>query len=223
MKRLIRILVLVGVASVAVVGGYFLVGGGEEGATPAAGDPLAFPEPNSNRTCRECHPEIYAQWERSYHGLAWDDPQLQVPGMRLKENPDCWPCHIPAPIHLSKLGMLPQARAIRRSEGVGCIACHYTLKGMAGKVTDPSPPCRPVANEDMATMEICSGCHNQHKTHDSVPGATTSTRPTTSGAPPGSTRRRTATTATCRSSKASPRRGRGGRNTGLTPGPAATT
>jgi hypothetical protein len=37
---------------------------------------------------------------------------------------------------------------------------------MAGKVTDPTQPCKPVTVEAMSEMVVCSGCHNQHKTHD---------------------------------------------------------
>jgi hypothetical protein len=125
-----------------------------------------MPIPESNRVCKSCHPEIYAQWEGSMHAQAWDDPQLQIPGIRIKENPDCWPCHVPEPVFPAGLDRLPYARSSRRSEGIGCISCHYTAKGMAGKIVSEDPPCRPVINAAIVSLDLCRGCHNQHKTHD---------------------------------------------------------
>jgi len=168
-KRALRILGLILVLVIATAGGVYLVRGGGGGGDAASGLPPGaegMKIPLSNEGCRECHPEIYAQWEASYHALAWDDPQLQVAGMRIKEKKDCWPCHVPSPIFLAGFGKVPPPRSHARSEGVGCTACHYTPQGMAGSVDDPAAPCQPVDEPGIRTIEHCSGCHNQHKTHD---------------------------------------------------------
>jgi len=163
MKKSLRIAGLLVLAAIAAGGGYFLFRGGEGAGPPAA---LAFPQPDSSRGCRECHPEIYAQWESSYHQKAWDDPEVNGPGLDLRANPDCWSCHIPEPVFVSGLGLLPRSRSVRRSEGIDCIACHYAPRGMAGKTTNAEPPCKPVAEARIADIALCYGCHNQHKTHD---------------------------------------------------------
>jgi hypothetical protein len=161
--RTLRIsaLVVLGVM-VAVSAAWFLLGDRGEGRQARA----PFPLPESSRACAECHPEIYAQWEASFHRKAWDDPEVNLPGLNLRDNPDCWPCHVPEPLFLSGLGLLPRSRSVRRSEGVDCIGCHYTAAGMAGKAADPAAWCKPVVEKRIADMAVCEGCHNQHKTQD---------------------------------------------------------
>ncbi|MHC5037091.1 MAG: multiheme c-type cytochrome [Planctomycetota bacterium] len=166
MKRLLRILGLLVIAAIAVTGVYFLIRDDGAGKGKPPGPLGAFPVPASSRECRECHLAIYEEWKASYHALAWDDPQLQVPGIRLKEKSDCWPCHVPEPVYQS-IGYVPPPRPLRRSEGVDCISCHYTPRGMSGRINASDPPCKPVvAQPPIDSLKLCEGCHNQHKTHD---------------------------------------------------------
>lgn len=167
MKRALRIGALAMVLILAVTFGALLLGVGSRGEVQSGSiQDAAFPKPASNESCRECHAEIYDQWWNSYHRLAWDDPQLQVEGIAIKEHPDCWNCHVPEPVFLSGFDRVPPARPDRRLEGVGCIACHYTPEGMAGSVTKSEPPCKPVRRSEIGDIALCYGCHNQHKTHD---------------------------------------------------------
>jgi hypothetical protein len=118
----------------------------------------------SSNQCRECHAEVYAEWEQSWHSKAWVDPDVRALSNEFA-NTDCIDCHAPRPVLETGIGNRVLPRSARRSEGVDCIACHSMPDGtMAGTLDDPKAACRPVAARDLARVEFCAGCHDQHKT-----------------------------------------------------------
>ncbi|MCB9904275.1 MAG: hypothetical protein H6831_07700 [Planctomycetes bacterium] len=120
----------------------------------------------SSRQCMECHAEVYAEWETSWHAQSWIDPDVRALSNDFA-NTDCIDCHAPRPIFESGIGKRVLPRAARRSEGVDCIACHLLPEGgVAGTLDAASAACRPVAMRDLAKPEFCGVCHNQHKTVD---------------------------------------------------------
>ena len=123
----------------------------------------------SSQQCRECHAEIWDQWERSSHAIAWTDPAVRKLSNDIA-NQDCIDCHAPRPVFVTGIGNRVLPREERRVEGVDCIACHQLPAaaggGMAGTFDDQGPPCRPTVNRDLNRPEFCAGCHNQHKTVD---------------------------------------------------------
>lgn len=120
----------------------------------------------SSEDCRECHQEVYAEWEGSWHERSFVDPDVREQSNDFA-NTDCIDCHAPKPVFLTGVGKRVLPRAARRKEGVDCIACHLLPNGdVAGTITNPSAPCRPVATVELQRPEYCAVCHNQHGTVD---------------------------------------------------------
>ncbi len=138
----------------------FAVFGGE----PAAAPRTAF---TSSTQCRECHPAVFAEWEGSQHAMAWINPFVRELSNDFA-NEDCIDCHAPRPVFETGVGERVLPRAVRRSEGVDCIACHAIPEdqggGVAGTFDDPTAACRPVARVELQRPELCAGCHDQHQT-----------------------------------------------------------
>ncbi len=123
--------------------------------------------------CGACHEDVFAEWAKSYHGMAWTDPMVRAlsNGFRMTE---CIDCHAPMPIHVTGLSSRVVPRQHARGDGVDCITCHLMEDGIsvaATRVVDTSKvagACRPVLVPEMGRGEACSGCHNQHNTIDEV-------------------------------------------------------
>ena len=128
-------------------------------APPA--EPQTF---TSSTQCRDCHAEVYSEWEVSWHAQAWDDPDVRALSENFS-NTDCIDCHAPRPIFETGVGNRVLPRSSRRGEGVDCIACHVLPEGgVAGTIAKPSAPCAPVQKVDLQRPEYCGVCHDQHKT-----------------------------------------------------------
>jgi hypothetical protein len=129
------------------------------GAPPA--EPQTF---TTSTQCRDCHAEVYSEWESSWHAQAWDDPDVRALSENFS-NTDCIDCHAPRPIFETGVGNRVLPRSSRRGEGVDCIACHVLPEGgVAGTIQNPSAPCAPVQKVDLQRPEYCGVCHDQHKT-----------------------------------------------------------
>ena len=149
---------LLGLGLVALVG-WLLLALFSEGAAEA--QPTSF---TSSRQCAECHPLQYEEWSGSQHAKSWTNPFVRELSNDFA-NQDCIDCHAPRPIFHSGIGQRVLPRAVRRVEGVDCIACHELPDGrMAGTIDDPTVACRPVLTKDLARPEFCVACHDQHQT-----------------------------------------------------------
>lgn len=152
-----------------VLGAWFLVAVFHR---PAAAEPaVAF---TTSRSCRDCHAEVYAEWESSQHAGSWTNPAVRALSNDFA-NQDCIDCHAPRPVFVTGLGQRVLPREARRVEGVDCIACHELPEvagpggtlvpgGVAGTVTNERAACRPVQTRELASVDFCAGCHDQHKT-----------------------------------------------------------
>jgi hypothetical protein len=124
---------------------------------------------SSSQQCRECHAEVFAEWEGSQHAKTWVNPAVRMLSNDFA-NQDCIDCHAPRPVFVTGIGNRVLPREDRRVEGVDCITCHQLPDslggGMAATFDDRTPPCRPTVQRDLARPELCAGCHNQHKTVD---------------------------------------------------------
>ena len=134
-------------------------------------EPVVEAEPvvwTSSEQCIACHAEVGAEWRESWHAQSWTDPLPRAPDQSNDfSNTDCIDCHAPRPIFETGIGERVLPRAVRRVEGVDCIACHLLPDGrVAGTIDNPSAPCRPKAMRDLRRAEYCAGCHNQHGTVD---------------------------------------------------------
>ncbi len=123
--------------------------------------------------CRDCHRALYAEWEQSYHGMAWTDPMVQALSEGFRK-PECIDCHAPQPIHMTGVDQRVAPRQHARADGVDCLSCHLLDDGVsvaATRTVDTSATpgaCRPVAVPTMAVSTVCAGCHNQHETVDEL-------------------------------------------------------
>ena len=123
--------------------------------------------------CRACHEEVYTEWERSYHGMAWTDPMVQAlsNGFRMTE---CIDCHAPQPIHVTGVDRRVAPRQHGRGNGVDCISCHLLADGVSVAATRDvdtagvDGACRPRHVATMSVSTVCAGCHNQHETVDEL-------------------------------------------------------
>jgi hypothetical protein len=143
-------------------------GDGVPGAAAPDRDPFL-----SASECQICHQGVYAEWEKSYHGMAWTDPMVQAlsNGFRMTE---CIDCHAPQPIHITGVDKRVAPRQHARADGVDCLSCHILEDGVSVAATrdvDTSAvagACRPVKVDTMSVSTSCAGCHNQHETVDEL-------------------------------------------------------
>jgi nitrate/TMAO reductase-like tetraheme cytochrome c subunit len=108
---------------VLALGAWALVAIFHEPAKPHA--PVAW---ESSAQCAECHADVSAEWQQSWHAQAWNDEEVR----KLSENfsnTDCIDCHAPQPVFETGIGNRPLARSTRRAEGVDCISCHQMKDG----------------------------------------------------------------------------------------------
>jgi hypothetical protein len=118
----------------------------------------------SSQQCADCHAEVFAEWQDSWHAQAWTDPEVRAQSNDF-QNADCIDCHAPRPILETGLGQRVLPRSTRRVEGVDCIACHQLPDGrMAGTIDSETAACRPRTTRELLAPEYCAGCHDQHGT-----------------------------------------------------------
>lgn len=123
----------------------------------------------SSRSCLECHADVAAEWEKSHHAFAFQNPEVRKLSNDF-QNEECLACHAPRPVLDFQPGERVLARQSDRGMGVDCLGCH-TASGVEGVVTaNPAPnakaPCRPRFEPRLASVEYCGSCHNQHGTVD---------------------------------------------------------
>ncbi len=121
----------------------------------------------SSSGCRDCHGEVYREWEGSWHAQSWNDAAVRALSNDFA-NAECIDCHAPRPVFETGLDQRVLARVERRLEGVDCIACH-ALGGadagrVAGTIEREDVPCRPKRVAALSGSEFCATCHNQHQT-----------------------------------------------------------
>ncbi|MCE9594460.1 MAG: cytochrome c family protein [Planctomycetes bacterium] len=152
---------IVGASVLAALGAWLLLAVFRPPPPPAP--PRAF---TSSRECESCHQTVFAEWQTSWHAQAWIDPEVRTLSNDFA-NTDCIDCHAPRPVFETGVGKRVLPRETRRAEGVDCIACHLLPDDrIAGTIDAPAAACRPVATRDLANVELCAPCHNQHNTVD---------------------------------------------------------
>jgi hypothetical protein len=137
----------------------------------------------SSASCQKCHPQVYQEWQSSFHGQSFTDELVlakeQSNNFRVVS---CIPCHAPAPVleHGIGKGTRVVERMAFREQGVDCLACHRLGNRVAGREgCDSSAPCQPEYRPELAKADLCAPCHNQHETvteweHSSFAAAGTS-------------------------------------------------
>lgn len=136
----------------------------------AARNPIPF---TRSSECKECHPDVYAEWHGSHHRMAYTNPEVQKLSTGFQgSGVDCLPCHLPRPMFETGFGIRPLERLTRREDGVDCFTCHYYEKGNQMLTGGPlgaaalDAPCQPAETPSMRSLQLCAPCHNQHKVHE---------------------------------------------------------
>ena len=84
--------------------------------TPSAPEaaPVAF---ESSAQCRDCHAEVYREWEGSWHAKAWTDPDVRTLSNDFA-NTDCIDCHAPRPVFETGVGQRVLPRIVVGSASI---------------------------------------------------------------------------------------------------------
>ncbi len=138
-------------------------------------DPLPVSEARvftSSRQCQECHAQVYDEWASSEHANSWTGEDVRALSNDFS-NKDCIDCHAPRPVFETGVGERVLPRSSRRVEGVDCLTCHqlpeevgagFEAGRMAGTLTSHAAACRPVERRELARVDLCVSCHDQHET-----------------------------------------------------------
>ena len=119
----------------------------------------------TNAECKACHPGVWAEWEASWHHMAYIDP-LYIKLTQNHAQTSCDDCHIPRPIPEVGFGPRTLPRVSDKMTGINCLSCHHDGKRIVGTRDLPSAPCSPRKAPELSTELGCIGCHNQHKLHE---------------------------------------------------------
>jgi predicted CXXCH cytochrome family protein len=132
------------------------------GGGDSALDPSAAQAALSRSSCRDCHPEVWAQWEQSPHSRSWSDPNVQAAFQHFGFDRKCESCHAPQPVLVAGLSAPAELRDEDRDCGVDCLTCHQLPEGagVAARRTLPDAPCRPVATPELTAGRMCGTCHD---------------------------------------------------------------
>ncbi len=111
------------------------------------------------KRCSDCHAEIFKEWEKSRHAMAWKSEKFRLESEEYTKT-KCFSCHAP---HQVDPEIKPSLRAEFREDGVSCVACHFKeqTKAMHGphKVWSPPHPSKQDLNYTKAFF--CAGCHQE--------------------------------------------------------------
>ena len=149
----------------------------------ATGPPAQKGVLDSDANCKECHEEIWNEWQSDRHSKAWVG-QLYTELSKNHADPNCFSCHAPRPILETGLNSPAESRSEDRESGIGCLSCHKRGNHVAGpskshgRVADRDPACGPTFDPELArsgaqseTAAFCGVCHNLHGTCDEFLGS----------------------------------------------------
>lgn len=90
---------------------------------------LLFAVYMSNKSCSECHPDMYDEYKASYHSKSYFNDELhrKVADLASRKKYDCGACHMPAAKNLKAMEeghTRPNPIHKRQKEGVSCFFCH---------------------------------------------------------------------------------------------------
>ena len=83
----------------------------------------------AHHDCRQCHAEIWDQWEASSHARSWKDPHVQAAFQHFGFDRKCQSCHAPVPVLTTGPDVPVALRTGEQESGVHCLSCHQTVDG----------------------------------------------------------------------------------------------
>jgi hypothetical protein len=148
----------------------------------------------SNESCKECHEDIYYEYQSSYHSKTYFNDELhrKVANKVSTKTYDCAVCHMPGASNLKELisgEHKPSSRDVEQSDAISCFYCHqigfvkqahtkninYLSKKPAGYKPSMFGSLENVDDSDKHEMlnnpiykkNVCLGCHSHKRnSHD---------------------------------------------------------
>lgn len=111
------------------------------------------------KRCSDCHAEIFKEWEKSRHAMAWKSEKFRLESEEYTKT-KCLSCHAP---HQVDPEIKPSLRVEFREDGVSCVACHFKeqTKAMHGPHKVWSPPHPSKQDLNYTKSFFCAGCHQE--------------------------------------------------------------
>lgn len=130
----------------------------------------------SRESCEECHANIAAEWRESFHFRSLSGPfweRIRSKGYERVFNAlriPCVSCHAPANVLDLAEGAHPVERTDARRNGVDCVSCHVSERGIVGPGRSARAPHEVLADERfrdpaLASTRICARCHDEEPAH----------------------------------------------------------
>jgi len=148
----------------------------------------------SNKSCKECHEDIYYEYQNSYHSKTYFNDELhrKVANKVSSKKYDCAVCHMPGADNLKELvngEAQPSEYREKQKDAIGCFYCHqigYVKKAhtrninylskkpegykpsMFGSLEDPDDSDKhEMLNNPIYKKNVCLGCHSHKRNgHD---------------------------------------------------------
>ncbi|RMH80441.1 MAG: hypothetical protein D6674_04230 [Acidobacteria bacterium] len=111
------------------------------------------------KRCSDCHAEIFKEWEKGRHAVAWKSEKFKLESENYTKS-KCLSCHAP---HQVDPQIKPALRVEHREDGVSCVACHFKeeTKAMHGPHKVWSPPHPSKQDLNYTKSLFCAGCHQE--------------------------------------------------------------
>jgi hypothetical protein len=150
----------------------------------------------TNKSCSECHEEIYNEFQSSQHSKTYFNDELHrkvAQKAAIEDNYDCSTCHMPSAKNQQKFAngtKKPNSTNQREKDGISCFYCHqiaYVKKShiknkiiLARQIEDYKPTIygslKNPQDSDKHTMThspiydkyVCSGCHSHKRNSHGV-------------------------------------------------------
>jgi hypothetical protein len=121
----------------------------------------------ASETCGRCHEDVYREWDPGLHHRSWTNPNILTATDAFAKT-ECRPCHSPRSVFETGLEQSPHVyrqpafRPENVESGVHCLSCHGLPDGAGVAATRdvPDAPCRPRRDERLASVALCSACHD---------------------------------------------------------------
>ena len=151
----------------------------------------------TNKSCSECHENIYDEFQSSMHSKTYFNDELHrkvAQKAAIQDNYDCSTCHMPSAKNQKGLGdgtAKPNSISQRDKDGISCFYCHqiaYVKKAhiknkiiltrqiedykptIYGSLKDPQESDKhTMTHSPIYTKYVCSGCHSHKRnSHDTL-------------------------------------------------------
>jgi len=148
----------------------------------------------TNKSCKECHEDIYYEYQSSYHSKTYFNDELhrKVANAVSTETYDCGVCHMPAATTLKEMEIgekQPTKTSVEQTDAISCFYCHqigyvkqahkknmnFTSKNvegykpsMFGSLDNPDESDKhEMSKNPLYKQKVCLGCHSHKRnSHD---------------------------------------------------------